>query len=73
MGWQDGIVALVVLSAAMYVVRQTWYTFTPPAQQRGCGSGCARCSANSSSAGQPGIVGVDELVPLNSLAATRKE
>jgi hypothetical protein len=46
LGWQDLIALAVVFAAAAYLARLAWRGVVTK-RDRACGSGCARCAANS--------------------------
>jgi len=60
MGWQLPIVCILVLGAAVYVVRKAWRTWHPP--HGSCGGNCGCASNSTTSATQrAGLIPSEEL------------
>jgi hypothetical protein len=62
MDWQIALVALAVGLASLYVVRQTWRTWS--ARKGGCGGGC--CGKRHDEAAKPGTVPA-RIIPVEEL------
>ena len=66
MDWQLAIVLLIVVAAAVYLVRQTWRTWSGAAGGCRSGCGCARTQAESPESKVT-------LIPADQLTLRRRE